>query len=136
MVYQLCKGVALCHGHSVRHHDLDPHNLQIGEWGMLLLSQKPALQDILQCMSLCRGQGCHGQPRRMVLASDEQRLFDIGTEEEDGHRRRTEHLSSSRLVRSFRRSSSTATNRHHRSNRATVEGMLYFCQPSPDYVCP
>uniref|UniRef100_M8C7Z3 Uncharacterized protein n=1 Tax=Aegilops tauschii TaxID=37682 RepID=M8C7Z3_AEGTA len=44
----------------------------------------------------CRGQGLHGQSRRMVLASDERRLFDIGTEEEDGHgRRRTEHLSSS-----------------------------------------
>ncbi|XBI12444.1 hypothetical protein VPH35_139316 [Triticum aestivum] len=45
-----------------------------------------------------RGQGLHGQPRRMVLASDEWRLFDIGTEEEEGHgRRRTEHLSSSRF---------------------------------------
>uniref|UniRef100_R7W0Q2 Uncharacterized protein n=1 Tax=Aegilops tauschii TaxID=37682 RepID=R7W0Q2_AEGTA len=44
-----------------------------------------------------RGQGRHGQPRRMVLASDERRLFDIGTEEEDGHGRRTEHLSSSRF---------------------------------------
>ncbi|KAM3192716.1 hypothetical protein ACQJBY_069743 [Aegilops geniculata] len=84
----------------------------------------------------CRGQGRHGQPRRMVLASGERRLFDTGTEE-DGHgRRRTEHLSSSRLVSSFRRSSSTTTKRHHRSTRATVEGMLYFCQPSPDYVCP
>uniref|UniRef100_A0A453SXT5 Uncharacterized protein n=1 Tax=Aegilops tauschii subsp. strangulata TaxID=200361 RepID=A0A453SXT5_AEGTS len=79
----------------------------------------------------------------MVLASDERRLFDIGTEEEDGHgRRRTEHLSSSRffslpsllvcacaaahpwsclscrLVSSIRRrSSSTTTKRHHRSSR-------------------
>nr|XP_040256665.1 translation initiation factor IF-2-like [Aegilops tauschii subsp. strangulata] len=46
---------------------------------------------------LPRGQGRHGQPRCMVLASDERRLFDIGTEEEDGHGRRTEHLSSSRF---------------------------------------
>ncbi|XP_044357951.1 cyclin-dependent kinase 5 homolog isoform X3 [Triticum aestivum] len=32
MVYQLCKGVAFCHGRGVRHHDLKPHNLQIGGW--------------------------------------------------------------------------------------------------------
>ncbi|XBH99200.1 hypothetical protein VPH35_128589 [Triticum aestivum] len=32
MVYQLCKGVAFCHGRGVRHHDLEPHNLQIGGW--------------------------------------------------------------------------------------------------------
>ncbi|KAF7024268.1 hypothetical protein CFC21_036637 [Triticum aestivum] len=44
-----------------------------------------------------RGQGLHGQPRRMVLASDEWKLFGIGTEEEEERhgRRRTEHLSSS-----------------------------------------
>ncbi|XP_037474527.1 uncharacterized protein LOC119351834 [Triticum dicoccoides] len=27
-----CKGVAFCHGYGVRHHDLEPHNLQIGGW--------------------------------------------------------------------------------------------------------
>ncbi|XP_048568299.1 uncharacterized protein LOC125548788 isoform X3 [Triticum urartu] len=27
-----CKGVAFCHGCGVRHHDLEPHNLQIGGW--------------------------------------------------------------------------------------------------------
>ncbi|XBJ14722.1 hypothetical protein VPH35_006713 [Triticum aestivum] len=50
-------------------------------------------------VSESRGQGLHGQPRRIVLASDEWRLFDIDTEEEeDGHgRRRTEHLSSSKF---------------------------------------
>uniref|UniRef100_A0A453AP72 Uncharacterized protein n=1 Tax=Aegilops tauschii subsp. strangulata TaxID=200361 RepID=A0A453AP72_AEGTS len=87
----------------------------------------PPLARLICSALLATGQGRHGQPRRMVLASDERRLFDIGTEEEDGHGRRTEHLSSSRLVSSFRRSSSTTTKRHHRSNRETVEGMLYFC---------
>ncbi|XP_044335503.1 uncharacterized protein C6orf132 [Triticum aestivum] len=111
----------------------------------------PLARLICSALLATRGQGRHGQPRRMVLASDERRLFDIGTEEEDGHGRRTEHLSSSRffslsslnvcayaaahpwsclscrLVSSFRRSSSTTTKRHHRSNRETVEGMLYFC---------
>ncbi|XP_013620655.1 PREDICTED: cyclin-dependent kinase B2-1-like isoform X1 [Brassica oleracea var. oleracea] len=26
-MYQLCKGIAFCHGHGVLHRDLKPHNL-------------------------------------------------------------------------------------------------------------
>ncbi|KAM3208220.1 hypothetical protein ACQJBY_063100 [Aegilops geniculata] len=32
IVYQLARTLLFCHGRGVRHHDLEPHNLQIGGW--------------------------------------------------------------------------------------------------------
>ncbi|XP_048555607.1 uncharacterized protein LOC125536430 isoform X2 [Triticum urartu] len=32
IVYQLARALLFCHGRGVRHHDLEPHNLQIGGW--------------------------------------------------------------------------------------------------------
>nr|GMC90517.1 cell division control protein 2 homolog D [Ipomoea batatas] len=51
LLYQLCKGVAFCHGHGVLHRDLKPHNLLMDRKTSMLKIAIWGLQEASLCLS-------------------------------------------------------------------------------------
>ncbi|KAM3208222.1 hypothetical protein ACQJBY_063100 [Aegilops geniculata] len=61
IVYQLARTLLFCHGRGVRHHDLEPHNLQIGGWvGILWFSQFLRQIRSRNCIGCIRRRGISG----------------------------------------------------------------------------